>query len=433
MPDPVEILQTLIRFDTTNPPGNEAEAIGYLNNLLQSQGIATTILAKDAQRPNLIARLPGRGDAPPLLMYGHVDVVGTADQTWTHPPFAGDIVDGFLWGRGTLDMKGGVAMMVAAFLQAQAAPEKLPGDLILAIVCDEEVDGDYGARFLVEEHADLFAGVRYAIGEGGGFSVQLAGQKFYPIMVGEKQVCSVQAVLRGRGGHGSMPLRNGAMARLGQLVTTLTQKRLPVHISPVTRQMIGVIAGALPRWQGLAMRQLLNPALTDRILNVMGEQGTMIDPLLHNTVSPTIVRGGHKINVIPGEIRLDLDGRLLPGFSPDDMLHELRQLAGNDVEWRVTRFDPGPGDPDMALFDMLAGVLRQADPASEPFPLLLSGVTDGRYFARLGIQTYGFLPMDLPDGLISTIHAADERVPVTAVASGAQTLFQALRRFGAAF
>lgn len=426
IPDPVQLLQTLIRFDTTNPPGNEAAIIAYLDNLLQSHGIATTLLAQDPHRPNLIARLPGRGDAPPLLLYGHVDVVGTTDQTWTHPPFSGDLIDGFVWGRGALDMKGGIAMMVCTFLQAAAQP--LPGDLILAILSDEEADGSFGADFLVSQHADLFTGVRYAIGEGGGYSVQMGGRKFYPIMVSEKQVCSVQAVLRGAGGHGSVPLRDGAMARLGSLLTTLTQKRLPVHVTAVTRHMLTTISQGMPRLPGLAMRQLLNPALTDRVLDLMGEQGTLIDPLLHNTVSPTIVRGGYKINVIPGEITLELDGRLLPTFTPDDMLAELRQLAGNDVEWRVTRHDPGPGDPDMALYDTLAATVRTADPTGIPFPYLLSGVTDGRYFTRLGIQTYGFLPLDLPDGLISTIHAADERVPAAALTTGTQTLYQAIQQ-----
>ncbi len=324
-------------------------------------------------------------------------------------------------------MKGGIAMMVCAFLRAAAADQPLPGDLILAILSDEEADGAFGADFLVSQHANLFTGVRYAIGEGGGFSVQMAERKFYPIMVGEKQVCSVQAVLRGAGGHGSVPLRDGAMARLGDLLTTLTQKRLPVHITPVTRQMLTTISRGLPRLQGMAMRQLLNPALTDRVLDFMGGQGTMIDPLLHNTVSPTIVRGGHKINVNPGEITLELDGRLLPNFTPDDMLTELRQLAGSDIEWRVTRHDPGPGDPDMALYDSLAATVRAADPSGVPFPYLLSGVTDGRFFARLGIQTYGFLPLDLPDGLIETIHAADERVPAAALTTGTQTLYQAIQ------
>ncbi|MDQ6645494.1 MAG: M20/M25/M40 family metallo-hydrolase, partial [Chloroflexota bacterium] len=167
---PATLLQQLIRFDTTNPPGNEGECIHYLNSLLSDAGIQTTILAKDRARPNLVARLTGQGSASPLLLQGHVDVVTTEKQIWQHSPFAGHIEDGYIWGRGTLDMKGGVAMMVAAFLRAQAEGIQLPGDVLLTIVSDEEVGGEYGAKFLVENHAELFKGVRYALGEFGGFT-----------------------------------------------------------------------------------------------------------------------------------------------------------------------------------------------------------------------------------------------------------------------
>ncbi|MBN1994771.1 MAG: M20/M25/M40 family metallo-hydrolase [Anaerolineae bacterium] len=428
-PNPLALLQTLIRFDTTNPPGNEAECINYLHNLLNAAGIDTTLIARTAQRPNLLARLPGQGDAPPLLLYGHVDVVTTAGQTWTHPPFSGAIVDGLVWGRGALDMKSGVAMMVCAVLRAKAEQLDLPGDVILAIVSDEEVDGEYGAKYLVENHAEHFAGVRYAIGEGGGFSIEIAGRKFYPIMVSEKQVCSLRATLRGRAGHGSMPLRGGAMAQLANLLGKLDRYRLPVHVTPVVQQMIQAISNALPFPQKLAMGQLLNPALTNWLLDRLGEQGRLLDALLHNTASPTMVQGSNKINVIPGEVTLDLDGRLLPGFTPDDMLRELRQLGGDNVSFEVTRYDPGPGEPDMKHFALLADILRQADPSGTPIPLVLAGVTDGRYFARLGIQTYGFHPMDLPDSLITTIHAADERIPVEAMQFGTDALFTFLQRF----
>ena len=426
---PIELLQTLIRFDTTNPPGNEAKCIDYLNTLIRETGLETTILARDDKRPNLITRLPGRGEASPLLLYGHVDVVTTAHQAWTHPPFSGDIIDGYVWGRGALDMKSGIAMMVAALLRAKVEGVTLPGDVILAIVSDEEEDGEYGAKYLVENHPHYFEGVRYAIGEGGGFTIQIAGQKFYPISVGEKQVCSLRATMRGPGGHGSMPLRGGAMARLAQLLHQLDRQRLPVHITPIARQMIEMMGDALPFPQGLVMRQLFNPILTDHILNLSGETGNLINPLLHNTVSPTIVRGGHKINVIPSEITLELDGRLLPGFTPGDMLREVGQLLGNDVALDVTRYDPGPGEPDMKLFDLLVNTLCEADPQAITIPLLLSGVTDGRYLARLGIQTYGFLPMDLPEGLINTIHAADERVPAETVEFGTNAVYAVLQRF----
>jgi acetylornithine deacetylase/succinyl-diaminopimelate desuccinylase-like protein len=429
---PAELLQNLIRFDTTNPPGNEAECVAYINGLLTAAGIETTILARDPARPNLIARIHGRGAAPPLLLQGHVDVVTTANQKWQQPPFAGNLVDGTIWGRGALDMKGGVAMMLAACLRAQVEKADLPGDLILAILSDEEAGGNYGAKFLVDNHADLFAGVRYAIGEFGGFSLFAGGKRFYPIMVAEKQICWLKATIRGPGGHGSMPLRGGAMAELARFLRLLDKNRLPVHVTPAARQMIAAMAAAMPFPGRFFLRQLLNPVATDRVIAVLGERGLLFDPILHNTVNATIVRGGDKINVIPGRIEVELDGRLLPGYQPEDMLAELRQLLGEQIELEVVRHDPGPAEPDMGLFETLAAILREMDPEAVAVPLLLSGVTDARFFSRLGIQTYGFLPMNLPADFNFSryIHGADERIPATAVEFGANAIYSALHRFG---
>lgn len=430
---PAELLQRLIQFDTTNPPGNELACIDYIDGLLRDAGIATQRYAKTPGRPNLLARLPGRGEAPPLLLYGHVDVVTTINQQWQHPPFGGEIHDGFVWGRGALDMKGGVAMMTAAFLRAGIEHLSLPGDVILAIVPDEEAGGEYGARFLVEQHADLFAGVRYAIGEFGGFSMNVSGQKLYPIMVAEKQMCSMRATVRGRGGHGSMPVRGGAMARLSRLLRRLDQNWLPIHVTPPVRAMVEAMAARVGGAKGAVLRQLLNPATAEAVLGLLGPQRSVFEPLLRNTVSPTGLHASDKINVIPSQISVDLDGRLLPGQTPDDMLRELQAAVGPEVALEVLRYEPGPASVNMGLFDALAGVLREADPAGTPVPLVLSGVTDGRFFATLGIQTYGFLPMPLPDdfGFSTSIHAADERVPAAAIEFGANAIFAALGRFTA--
>ncbi len=237
---PEALLQRLIQFDTTNPPGQERDIIAFIQGLLQDAGIPTQILAKDPARPNLIARVPGRGEAPPLLLYGHVDVVTTAGQDWTYPPFEGRIVDGYVWGRGALDMKGGVAMMLAAVLRAQAEGYTPRGDILLVLLSDEEAGGSMGAQFLVEEHPDLFQGVRYAIGEFGGFSLYVGDKRFYPIQVTEKQICWTRLTIRGPAGHGSRPLRGGAMAKLGNILLKLDRNRLPVHITPVPRQMRSV-------------------------------------------------------------------------------------------------------------------------------------------------------------------------------------------------
>jgi acetylornithine deacetylase/succinyl-diaminopimelate desuccinylase-like protein len=431
-PSPTELLQNLIRFDTTNPPGNERECIGYLNRLLTEAGCETTILATDLQRPNLISCLKGEGKAPPLLLYGHVDVVTTSKQKWQHPPFEGKLVDGYLWGRGALDMKGGIVMMLDAFLRAKSEGVALPGDVVLALVSDEEAGGYCGARFLVEDHASLFQGIRYAIGEFGGFSFSIGSRRFYPIMVSEKQVCRLRAAVHGPGGHGSLPGRGGTMARLAQFLERLDQRALPIHITPVTRMMFQEISSNLPFPTGLVLRQLLNPFLTDSILKLLGPRGQAFEPLFRHTVNATMVRGGEKVNVIPSEAVVEMDGRLLPGYGSEDLIAEIRQLVGDDVGLELVRHDPGPAEPDMGLFSTLSDILREADPGGIPVPMLLPGATDGRLFSRLGIQTYGFLPMPLPPGFsfLETIHGANERIPVESLDFGARAIYQLLQRFG---
>jgi len=429
---PAELLTNLICFDTTNPPGNEAECIIYINSLLTKAGFETTVLAKDPKRPNLIARLEGRGAAPPFLLYGHVDVVTTVNQSWTQPPFEGKVADGYVWGRGALDMKGGIAMMLSAFLRAQAEGLTPAGDIVLAILSDEEAGGDYGASYLVENHAQQFENIHYAIGEFGGFPMYISRRKFYAIQVAEKQFCWLKVVVRGPGGHGSLPVRGGTMARLAKLLQGLDKHRLPLHVTPVVRQMVELIAAATPLPTKLALKQLLNPALADRVLNRLGQRGLIFDAMLHNTVSATVVHGGEKINVVPSEITLKLDGRLLPGYTPEDMIKELRPIIGDDIELELMQYDPGPAEPDMGLFDTLAEVLRQADPDGIPIPVLVAATTDARFFSRLGIQTYGFTPMVLPEdfNFTRTIHSADERIPAEALDFGLDAIYKVLQRFG---
>jgi acetylornithine deacetylase/succinyl-diaminopimelate desuccinylase-like protein len=429
---PVELLQRLLRFDTTNPPGGERECVQWLAGVLQAAGLETTFVAADRERPSLVARLGGSGGAPALLLQAHVDVVPTNGQRWAHPPFAGEVADGFVWGRGALDMKAGAAIFVAAVLRAVATGMQPAGDVVLALLSDEEAGGDLGAAHLVRERPDLLEGVRYSLGEFGGFTLEMVGRRFYPIQVAEKQVCFLRATVRGPGGHGALPMRGGTMARLAELLRTLDRRRLPVHVTPVARQMIEAVAREVPRPAGVVLRRLLDPRFTDRVLGVLGERGRVFDPLLHNTVNATIVRGGGKVNVIPAEATVELDGRLLPGFTGDDMVSELGALLGPDVELEVVRYDPGPPEPELGLFDLLAGVLREADPAGTPIPLLLAAFTDARHFARLGIQHYGFTPMQLPRELRFTelIHAADERVPVDAIRFGTDAVFRVLERYG---
>jgi acetylornithine deacetylase/succinyl-diaminopimelate desuccinylase-like protein len=427
---PAELLQHLIRFNTTNPPGNELECIQYIQGLLSEVGIQSTIVSKAENRPNLISRIKGEGKVPPLLLYGHVDVVTTENQKWQHPPFEANIVDGYIWGRGALDMKSGVAMMLASFLKAKAESTPLPGDVIFCAVADEENLGNFGAKYLVQEHAGLFKDVKYAFGEFGGFNINLAGKRAYPIMVAEKQVCWTKLTFRGRGGHGSMPVRDQAMAKLARALDVINRTSLPYHMTPAVRMMLTEIAKTLGGMPGMLIGQLTNPLVADRIVKSLGTSGNMFSPLLHNTISPTILQASDKINVIPAEVSVELDGRLLPGFKPEDMTRELRALLGDDFDIEFSVFDPGPSEPNMGMFSTLADVLREQDPQGYPVPYVVGGVTDARFFSLIGIQTYGFTPLKLPDdfNFQTAIHAADERVPVDAVDFGTQAIFKAIQK-----
>jgi acetylornithine deacetylase/succinyl-diaminopimelate desuccinylase-like protein len=426
----VELARDLIQLDTTNPPGQEHIAIDLIERVLDEAGISSARYENARGRPNLVARLRGRGEAPPLLLQGHVDVVTTVNQEWRHKPFAGEIVDGCLWGRGALDMKGGVAMMVSALLDAHARGGA-PGDLVLAALADEEAGGIQGAKWLVEKHPELFSGIKHAIGESGGVVQHIGGRRFYPIMVSEKRGCQILATLRGPGGHGSIPARGGAMARVGALLSRLDTARLPVHITPPVKLLLEGMRDALDEpWKG-RMAPLLDPALADAALNELGPMGRNLDAALHNTVSATIISGGLKINVIPSEVQVHLDGRLLPGFGPEDMLRELRVVVGPEPELEVQLVGPAQPEIDLSQLDLFASVLREADPGCIPLPYLVTGGTDARHFAKLGIRTYGFLPLNNPadfDGA-TTIHAADERVPISALEFGARCVLEAVMRY----
>jgi acetylornithine deacetylase/succinyl-diaminopimelate desuccinylase-like protein len=429
---PVELLQNLIRFDTTNPPGDEAKCVDYIKTVLEGAGFETFLAGKVPNRTNLVTRLKGNGEAPPLMMYGHLDVVTTANQKWSVDPFEGVLAGDYVWGRGALDMKGGVAMMLAALLRAKSEGMKAAGDIVFVALSDEEAGGEYGAKFLAERHPEHFQGIRYAIGEFGGFPLYFGGKKFYAIQVTEKQICWLKATVKGPGGHGALPKRGGTMARLAEFLKRLNENRLPVHIDPVVRQMLETVAAEATPPANEEFARLLDPKTTDSTLDNMGESGLMLDAMLHNTVNPNIIRGGGKINVIPSEVALEVDGRLLPGFTPENMIAELRDIIGDLAEFELISHDKGPPAADMGLFETLAEVIQDADPEGMAVPLLQVGCTDARFFAELGIQSYGFLPMNLPADFdfLHTVHAADERIPVDSLLFGTDAVYDLIRRYG---
>jgi acetylornithine deacetylase/succinyl-diaminopimelate desuccinylase-like protein len=430
LPFTVELARDLIRLDTTNPPGEEHLAVELIERLLTDAHIEHARYGSEPGRPNLVARVKGRGEAPPLLLQGHVDVVTTVNQDWRHRPFGGEIIDGYLWGRGALDMKGGIAMLVNAALRANSRGGP-PGDLVLVVLADEEAGGVFGAKWIVDTHPELFAGVRHGIGEGGGEAQYLEGRRFYPIMVSEKRGCQMLVTLRGPGGHGSIPARGRAMAKLGDVITKLDTHRLPVHITAPVQLQLESMRDALDEPLKSAMAELLDPARSDAALERAGRLGVELDAVLHNTVNATIVSGGLKINVIPSAVQVHLDGRLLPGFGPDDMVRELRTVIGDEPEIEVVLVGPAQPPIDLSQFELFASILREADPSSVPIPFLQPGATDGRHFSKLGIVTYGFLPLNNPEDFDGspTVHAADERVPVSALEFGAECVYDAVMRY----
>lgn len=430
---PEILLQRLIQFQTVNPPGNEGECIQFIRDLLARAGIESTILAKSPDRPNLIARIPGNGEAPPLLLYGHLDVVPVTGQNWTRDPFAGEIVDGEVWGRGAIDMKGGIAMMLSAILRIREEGFTPSGDLIFLALSDEEVGGSFGAEFITNQHAGLLQGVRHAIGEFGGFNLEIKGHRFYPIQVAEKQGCGIVITARGAAGHASMIAKNTAMAKAAEILRVLDSARFPVQITPAFRAMIRALSAGLPSPQKQLLKLLLVPSLSGTVVRYLEPKTSKVfNSLLRNTVNPTIIQGGTGVNVIPEEVRIQTDVRLLPGESPDSFVNQLRDRLPPDTDIEVVYFSPNPArDIDMSLFDLLANIVRDADPSGIPVPWFLPAVTDARFFNRLGIQTYGFTPMQLPPGtqFSDLIHAANERIPVSSVRFGAEAIHSVLHRY----
>jgi acetylornithine deacetylase/succinyl-diaminopimelate desuccinylase-like protein len=323
-------------------------------------------------------------------------------------------------------------MIVRSFLDAVARATPTP--LVLLILSDEENGGDVGAAFMADEHAAALGGAKHALGEFGGATQWIAGRRFYPIQVAEKQIVWLRATIRGPGGHGALGLKGGAMRRLGEILRTLDRRQPPLHVLPLVREWVETIADNLPRAQALLLRRVLDPRTHDLALRALGPRGGIFGRVTRNTVSATVVHGGEKINVIPSELELQLDGRILPGQTPDDLIRELHRLVGTkDVSFEVVRHDPGPPEPDLSQYRLLADVLRELDPGAIPVPMLQAGVTDARHLSRAGVQTYGFLPLRLPEDfeLLPLVHAADERVPADALGFGVDAIARVVDRYPA--
>lgn len=432
MIDVAQLLGDLIRMDTTNPPGGERAAVEFVAAVLADHGIESQTYGRDRQRRSLIGRVPGEGSAPPLLLQGHLDVVGVTGQRWEHDPFSGDIIDGWVWGRGALDMKGPIAMMIDALVRlTQGHPPA--GDIILCLVPDEEDGGTEGAGYLVTEHPELFEGVEYALGEFGGFPFMFDDVRFSPIQISERIGVDFHVTFRGDPGHASMPVPGGAMAKLGEALVNLDSRHLPVHLTPPTRLMLEAMAPHVSPTTRLGIRALLDERTAPATVGALRSRLGRMENLFRNTATPTIVDGGHKLNVIPAEVTLTLDGRLLPGLSPVVFRDELAKLL--DVECDIAFSTERSGvsaKPDLRLFDLLASAVRTMDPGVVPIPYMTPAITDARWFSELGITCYGFTPMRLPADFAfeATVHGANERIPVSALRPGANAYLDVFQRYG---
>ncbi len=432
----VQHLQALLRFDTTNPPGNELPAIEYVAGVLRAEGVEPIVLESAPQRGNLVARLAGDGSLPPLLLYSHLDVVPAEPAQWTHPPFSGDIADGCIWGRGALDMKSVTVMQLMAFLNAKRQGAPLHRDVILAATSDEEIDSDVGAAWLVKHHPDLVR-AEYGLSEMGGQTVHIEGKRFYPVMTAEKGTCWLRVRATGRPGHGAVPHTDNAVVHLARALERVAARPLPLRLTLTATACVQRIAHAVGGSTGLLLTALLQPLLHDAALWAIPDRSLAdsLHAILHNTVSPTMLRAGSKVNVIPSEAEAWLDGRVVPGCDVETFLDEVRSRLGKSFEIEIEHASPALESPaGTPLFRSIERRLNMVDPGAVVMPYMAAGASDAKLFAQLGTHCYGFAPMliepgDAFDGLI---HGHDERITLKALAFGVRVLADVVDDFCAA-
>ncbi|HEV2170743.1 MAG TPA: M20/M25/M40 family metallo-hydrolase [Candidatus Binatus sp.] len=404
----LDSLQALVRLDTSNPPGNERIAADYMAEALEPHGIDYVIREGAPTRGNIVARIKGTdSSAGPLLLSSHTDVVPVERAGWTREPFSGEIADGCVWGRGSIDMKGKAAMDLVMMTAIKRAGVKPNRDVILAAVADEEAGSDVGAKFLVERHPELVR-AGYVLNEVGGFTVHFGSKRFYPIQVAEKGFVTVKMKVTAAPGHGSMPRRDTAISRISEAITRIVRTPMRQKISPFMKQ---------------TLEEMGVP---------VDSPGPLFAPMLSNTVSPTILRAGYKDNVIPGEATIVLDGRTLPGEDPESFMAELRQIVGPDPTFELLKTaPPAETSPDTPLFKLMKETVEAADPGARAIPWMIPGATDSKFYSLLGAACYGFSPVKLdphmPFG--SLYHGNDERLPIEGFYWGLKVYAEVVLKF----
>ncbi|MQY09647.1 M20/M25/M40 family metallo-hydrolase [Actinomadura macrotermitis] len=412
----------LLRIDTTNEGEGagrpERPAAEHVAGLLEEAGADPVVVESAPGRASTLVRIPGTDpSAPAFLIHGHLDVVPADPAEWSVHPFAGEVRDGCLWGRGAVDMKGSLAMTLAVVRQRLREGRRTRGDLVLAFLADEECTGDYGSRYVVREHRDFFTGCTEAISESGGYSVTAApGKRIYPIAAGERGTAWMRLTARGTAGHGSKPAPDNAVAELCHAVSRLASHTWPVRLTPGVRALLDGLAGALGT--------TIDHDRLDAEAARLGQVGRLFAGTVRNSANPTRLDAGYKVNVVPGTASAQVDGRFLPG-TEEEFLATVDRLLGPRIVREFISHDPAPvADPSGPTFAALAGSLCAEDPAAHPVPFVMTGGTDAKSFARIGIKSFGFAPLLLPPELDyqAMFHGVDERVPVEGLKFGTRVL-----------
>ncbi len=424
----VQLCSELIRFESVNTGdpdtiGNgEAQAARYIQQKLEEVGYETFYVESVPGRGNVVCRLEGADRARgSLLIHGHVDVVPAQAQEWTVDPFSGAVQDGFVWGRGAVDMKDMLAMMVAVAREFKRSGDVPPRDLIFAFVSDEEAGGTFGAQWLVDFYPELFADATEAISEVGGFSITLDdARRAYLVAAAEKGVAWAHLTATGRAGHGSMMNDDNAVLRIANAVARLGNHEFPLTMTATVRSFLDKI-------HELTGLEFPDDDLAGSVAKI-GPVSRIIGATLRNTATPTMLKAGYKANVIPSSAEATVDCRVLPG-SEEHFREQIAEIVGEGIEITWTWQPPLEVPFEGALVEAMKDALVAEDPGSHPVPYMLSGGTDNKAFARLGIAGYGFSPLKLPAELdfSSLFHGVDERVPVEALEFGTRVLQRLLR------
>lgn len=424
----LEFLRKLVAFNTSNPPGGESEAVSWIDELLRREGLEPVVVSAAPGRDNLVVRLKGRGRSPSLLLDSHIDVVGTNPDEWKVPPFSGEIRDGFVWGRGTLDMKHMTAMSLSVVLTIVRNRLPLAGDLVLAVTADEENGAQLGAFYLAQHHPDLIR-TDYALGEVGGISLTVGNRRIFPIQVAEKGICWLRITVEGEGGHGSIPRRSGTLRKVARVLDLLHSLRFPIAPHPAARAFIATLADE----SGGAAKIILNLVKGGKCARpllasvVPGSKAPALLAMLSHTCQPTVVSCGDRVNVSPSSAEILADCRLLPGSAPEEMQALIqRRLAGLARVEMVAGHRGHAITHNNPLYRHIANTVSSMDPGAVTTPYLMPGFTNGAAYASLGTMYMGFTPVLMPPTLDynTLFHAPNERIPVDGFKWGVRTLFE---------